>query len=477
MNAQPSLRRVATVVLLCGLLAGATQCSYRGKDFGGGGSQGDAVAVGPVTGFGSVYVNGVEYSTTSATFTLNGAATSESALVPGRLVGIAGTRSSSSARARAVTWDDRLVGPVTDVDRTAGTLTVLGQVVQLTGATVFGTNVDPADASAFVVGQSVAVDGYRTSDGLRATRVDRPLGGQPFRVLGRVSNLSTTARTFRLGPTTVDYRNAGTLDSGVRNGAYVLASGLATADDVTLVATAVILRDELPANSNGDDGSVRGMITRFGTATDFDVGGQAVSTSASTQYAGGASGDLALDREVEIDGEFDRSGVLVATRVTFHGAATFRVVGSVDRLSASASTLEVAGITVTTNARTLWDDRAGTALRTFEFGELRTGDWVEVRGTAGTSDRTATAVVVERRVEPANARVELQGAAGSVASTSLTIAGTNVTTSSATFRDAEGTTLGRTEFTSQAPGAIVRARGRLSAGTLVAESAELRPTR
>lgn len=478
MQVRHRFRHAGLVVVLCALLAGATQCTYRGKDFGnGGGSQGDAVTVGPVSGFGSIVVNGVEYTTSSATFTLNGVASSEAALAPGRIVGLSGTRSSSTGRARTVVAEDRLVGRITDVDRAAGTLTVIGQTVQVTGATSFAPNVDPNDLSAFVVGQSVAVDGYRTSNGLLATRIERPLAGLAFRVLGRVSNLSSTARTFRLGGATIDYSSAGTLDAGVRNGAYVAASGLTLANDTTLVATSVTVREELPATANGDDGSVRGAVTRFGSAADFDVGGTPVSTASSTQYSGGTSGDVALDRELEVTGEFDRNGTLVATQVSFAAASTFRVVGGIDRLSSSASTLEVAGITVTTNARSLWDDRAGTALRTFGFDDLRTGDWVEVRGTVGASDRTATALVVERRSEPTNSRVELQGPAGSVTSTSLVIAGTTVTTNSAAFRDADGDTLTRTEFAAQATGAVVRVRGRLSGGTLVAESAEIRPSR
>lgn len=477
MNGNIRLRRAGIVAALCVLLAGATECSYRGRDFGGGGSDGDAVTFGPVTAFGSIFVNGVEYATGSATFTLNGASIAETGLAPGRLVAITGTRDSNDGRARTVAAEDRLVGPISEIDRAAGTLTVLGQVVQLTGATVFGTNVEPGDASAFLVGQSVAVDGYRTSDGLRATRLERPAGGQAFRVLGRVSNLSTGARTFDLGRTTVDYSGAGTLDSGVRNGAYVAASGLALADDETLLATAVNVRDELPEVSSGDDGSVRGVVTRFGSASDFDLGGQPVSTSSSTTYSGGTSGDVAVDRELEVTGEFDRNGTLVASQVTFAAAATFRVVGNVDRLSSSAATLEIAGVTVTTNARSIWEDRAGTALRTFAFDDLRTGDWVEVRGTVGAADRTATALVVERRVEPANSRAELQGPAGSVASASLVIAGTTVSTTGATFRDADGDPITRTQFVAAADGAIVRVVGRLSGATLVADLAQIRPSR
>jgi hypothetical protein len=134
-------------------------------------------------------------------------------------------------------------------------------------------------------------------------------------------------------------------------------------------------------------------------------------------------------------------------------------------------------VQVTTNSRTRWEDRSALGSRTLRYAELRSGDWVDVRGVEESTARNATAVVVERRNAPLDLRYELQGLAKITSNSAvITLAGVAVTPADvAVFRDAAGATLTRTQFYQRAPDKPVVARGRFSGTTLVADSLQLRP--
>lgn len=76
--------------------------------------------------------------------------------------------------------------------------------------------------------------------------------------------------------------------SGPKDGDLVEASGTTVGSSGALQATRLELRTgkDLRADMNGQM-EVEGLITRFVSATDFDVAGRAVTTSSSTTFEGG----------------------------------------------------------------------------------------------------------------------------------------------------------------------------------------------
>ena len=75
---------------------------------------GITIAQGPITGFGSVIVNGVRFSTTGATILVNGAAATEADLAIGQVVRVEGTvdAGGTTGTARSVSFDDNVTGPI-----------------------------------------------------------------------------------------------------------------------------------------------------------------------------------------------------------------------------------------------------------------------------------------------------------------------------------------------------------------------------
>ena len=109
------------------------------------------VSSGSVTGFGSVFVNGVEFETDSATFDVDGDSGTQDDLAIGMIVRVDGTINEDgvSGIATNISFDDELQGPVSAVgpigpDGVRRTITVLGITVVLDSS---GTTFDISDDS------------------------------------------------------------------------------------------------------------------------------------------------------------------------------------------------------------------------------------------------------------------------------------------------------------------------------------------
>ena len=459
------------------LLAGQTECSYRSGGSGGGSRAPAQLTQGAVTGFGSVHAEGVEYRTTGVAITLDGATATEADLRPGHVIALRGRLDSgrTTGRADTISGDAALVGAVSARDPAAGSVTVLGTRVLTNGSTSFGRDVDGAATAPFEVGDRLVVWGNSGPDtAVLATRVERAAAGRELQVAGRLSSLDAGARRYTVRGTVVDYSGAGSVD-GLRDGAYALASGTATNSDGSLRARRVSVRDEAPAAENRDDGDVTGVVTRAASALDFDVGGRTVTTTSSTTFVDGATTDVRPGILLTARGEFDSNRRLVARRVEFARDPTFRVLAPIESFATATSAFDAGGVQVRTNPLTRWEDRTALASRTFRYGELRSGEWLDARGFEESSTRTATASVVDRRDPPADGRVELQGRARNLVSPNLAIVGVPVLTTNAEFRDAAGGVLTRVQFYAQATDRTVVARGRFSGTTLVADSVQIRP--
>ena len=467
---------IGVIIGLAALTLGAGECSYRGHLFGSvGGTPAAEHAQGPVSAFGSVTVGGIEYATGGAAVTQDGAAGLESELVVGELATLTGSldAAATTGTATALSVDSKLVGPISGIDAAAGTVTVLGQTVRFNGDTSVGADIVPGDPGGLRPGDSIAVDGLRTSSGWLATRVDRATPGRALRVLGRVAGLKAFGQSFTLGATTIDFSAAGTVPPALANGQFVAATGATLSTATTLQATLIEAKLEAPSGAGGDNGSLYGAITRFVSSSDFDVAGQAVSTTATTQWVHGGPAGLSADAVLELSGQYDDSTRLIASRIDVRPERRLRVVGPVDALDPAAPSVTIAGIVLATGARTRWDDRGTLPLRNFAFANLRSGDWLEVRGVAS-GPRTASADLIERQLAPSPARVELQDLAAAVAEPAFTLSGVSIDAHSAYFQDASGQSLSRAAFFAVAAGRLVRARGVLITGTLVAELVVLR---
>ncbi|MCH9692947.1 MAG: hypothetical protein K0U72_00390 [Gammaproteobacteria bacterium] len=440
-----------------------------------GGISGNGIAIGPISNFGSIIVNGVRYETNAATFMVNDVAANQADLSVGQVVTVVGTIDSNgtTGNANTVTFDDVVKGPVDSIDTVASQLIVLGQTVRVSPDTSFDDSFSPASLDGVSVAQIVEVSGQFDANGdIVATRIEPKPAGTQFEVHGTVSALNVGSMTFGLSNLVVDY-SAATLDdfpSGqISDGDFVEAKGTTLGTSGELIATQVELESALPNTNDGDRLEIEGFITRFASAQDFDVAGVPVTSGSNTVFEGGTSADLGLNIKVEAEGNLDAAGTLVATRIEIRRAKVVRATANVDSVDAANNSLVVLGVTVSVDALTRLEDKSSADVDPMVISDINAGDYVEVRGDefpAGSGNVQAT--ILER--EDSDTEAILQGFVETISDPSYTVLGVDIQTNGATvFRDENDSVISATDFfNALTVNALVKAKGSEVSDTTIA---------
>lgn len=420
------------------------------------------VAVGTITGFGSVHLNGLKFETTSAAINIDGKAGIQSDLHAGDVIEVKAHHDAASGKdvADQIEFRGNIQGPVSALDATAQTLVVLGQTVTVSADTSFDDRITPASLTGVKVGDLLEVSGMPAADGtLHATRLEREPAGAGLQVIGTAASTDATAKTLKINALIVNYSAATLVDfpsTGPKDGDLVEANGASLDSAGVLQATRLELRTGkgLKADADGHM-EIEGLITRFASATDFDVAGRPVTTSSSTTFEGGASGDLGLNVRVEAEGSINASGVLSAIKVQVGHPAEDRIAGQVDSVDASAGTVVILGIHISVDAMTRFEDHSSQNIETFSLTDVHSGDWLEIRGTPSSGSSNSVAAMRVDRLQPQSV-VRLTGAIMSAAQPNFTILSTTIATTSAT-QFSNG--LNATTFFATPTGKIVSVKG------------------
>lgn len=371
---------------------------------GGGGSGGSATvtassgtSTGPVTGFGSVYVNGVRFDTDSASLGSDDGIEREDQLEKGMILTVRGEWDDDDGEGRAsqVEYDDTLRGLLAsatwDETERTGSLTVAGQSIAIDGRTVFkgATPIELRDQPTDTY--KVRISAWRLDDGsFRASFVGARLAGagdfddfNEVELEGAISALDTQAQTFQINGLTVGYGSASFDDDLDRddlvNGLVVEVEGFI--ENGELVAREIDDQDD-DRFDDGDDVELSGPVSSgFDPATGrFSINGVSVQVNSGTEFDDGLSqaSDLVPGLLVSVEGEY-RGGVLVAEEIeAAEGDAELEA--SVSAINRTAQELTVGGVRVVVTSNTLLeddDDDDGDRLR---FEDLQVGDYLEVEG-------------------------------------------------------------------------------------------------
>ena len=468
------LSLLVTILLAggCGGSSGSAPAPVTPPPVGGIGRTG--LAFGPVTTFGSIVVNGVHYDTTSAAFTVNDVVGSQSDLSVGHVVLIKGTLDSSLSTGTAdeVIFDDNVKGPVTSIDIALGQVVVLGQRVVVGPDTSFDDNISPASLEGLAIGEIVEVSGLNAADGsIAATRIESKPAGTPFEVHGLVRNHDLANFRFSINDLVVDYSSA-TLDNfaggQITDGDFVEAKGAALNASGELTATKVELETAGIPGNDGDHVEVEGLITRFQLAQDFDIGGVAVVTNSNTAFTGGVAADLGLNVKLEVEGDLDANGVIIADKVDIRRARIIRAQATVDSVNSAANSLVMLGVTVSVDELTRIEDKSAADVDPLTINDISTGDYLEIRGNeipAGSGQILAG--LLER--DDADTGVSLQGFVTAVNDPALTVLNVTIETNGGTvFRDIDDSVLTATDFFNLVgPDSLIKATGTESTATTI----------
>ena len=165
---------------------------------------------GPVSGMGSIIVNGIRYDVETAVVSDEaGAAVSRSNLKLGMFVEIEGDAlttgsSNDTGTAKTIRVVSDFVGPVEGYVDGATTFRIWGRTIQLNVKTVMDANIQNGDV--------VAVYGLLGPSGYTATRVERVSSTDSFKITGKVASWNHADR-FSLGVKNFEY-TSGQLPAG-----------------------------------------------------------------------------------------------------------------------------------------------------------------------------------------------------------------------------------------------------------------------
>jgi Domain of unknown function (DUF5666) len=295
-----------------------------------------SVAVGSITGFGSVIVDGVTFSDTTTTVLFDTSPDAPLAQTTSNLkLGMQVEMKHANGAASEIFVASSLRGPVTAIDATNSKLTVLGQVVQVVTAGVEATSFEGFSAFADIKANDwIEVHAIENADGsLKATRIERESAAEStsIKIAGKLSALDATAKTFKLGAMTINYANTTIRPTGasLANAQRVVVFSDAAPVANVLAATKLRVREvKFPGMESGNIG---GLITDFVSTSSFMVAGIKVDAS-KAKFDNGSATDLVNGAAVRVKGSL-KDGVLTALALEFKG-----------KLGAEAGIVSVKGV-------------------------------------------------------------------------------------------------------------------------------------
>jgi len=438
---------IALTVVACSGGGGSVGVGGVGVGGGGGGLAGIGgsgfTSSGAVTGFGSIFVNGVEFETNSSEFKIEGVNGSQADLVEGMRVKVSGTINTDKVTGTAtqVEFEDQLEGPISssakmisdseDADMENKKFTVLGVTVNINSTnTIFVGSA--FDYNLIASGDNIQISGFFDDAGvLQATAVVEKnafvAGTTIVEAKGSISALSANDFTLTVGntPLTVnaDGADVSQISGGLANNQFVEVKGTITAANGTAIsATVVKLEDNKPAE--GAEVEIEGIITRFGSISDFDVDGITVNASTATTTPSGLT--LRTGIKVEVEGPVT-NGVLQADTLKLR-EGNVRVHAPASNVNTTTNTFDMLvsddTIKVTVNTSTRLEDKLDAETFSQAVAKLD-GQFLRVRGI----DDGANGIIATRvRIKNPTDDVILQGVidASDIIGATVTVLGVTV---------------------------------------------------
>jgi hypothetical protein len=315
-----------------------------GMTAGGGIGGTGVISQGAVSAFGSIFVNGTEFDTSTSEFIINGKEGSVDDLDIGRVVTVEGTLNGSDTDAVAdqVFYQDNVKGPVEDVsviDDVTKEIVVLGQTVIVNVITKFKETTFNTIAKDDVV----EVSGYLDDTGaIRATFLGKTGDITTiliYEVTGFVTNLNTGSETFKINDLTVNYSSADTSalpGNEPADDLLVEVEGTLDATSGVMIAAKIELEEEL-GDGDEDEIEVMGFVTKIISENDiikFKIGNQEVHVDSDPEivvYVDGDPSDIAPGQKLEAEGSLE-GGILFAWEIEFWKPDQIEVEGIVDEV-------------------------------------------------------------------------------------------------------------------------------------------------
>lgn len=313
---EAGLTRRQTLLAMLGA-AGLGACGGGGDVAGVGQGGTGAFSVGPITGLGSIIVNGIRYDDSRASISSDDDSLSPGDLQLGMIVAVQGSPVIDfKSTATRIVLGGELVGPISSIS--ASSFVVLGQTVNVNTSTFYGPSIS-GGLSGLAVGQVVEVHGIADTTPNKQTATFVALKPSPseYRLQGRVTAHNVPDKTFSLGGLSMSYASTDADDVRIVPDAGTLVRvRLQPTSPAPAVWTVTRIRK--PEDSfSGFSGEVefKGTITAFTSSRAFSVNDLPVDARSATLPADESG--IEAGAFVEVKGTLTSGNRITATRISF----------------------------------------------------------------------------------------------------------------------------------------------------------------
>jgi hypothetical protein len=349
-------------------------------------------ASGPITGFGSVIINGIRFDDSSALVVKDATGLAASALRLGMTVEVTGTKNADglTGTAERIRVYSELKGPVQAINLATNTLTILGSAINIAPGTVIE---GAADLTLVKVNDIVEAYGLRNlgTGEISATRLEiEPIApGSPPTVStvtlnGMVQNINSVSNRFSVNGQLIDHSNA-TLSGVLGNGVSVRIIGTILSTSTVLAAQTIsVLTNTSPAE--GRQIEIEGIVSNYVNRAQFKINGSAVDASNGSLSAT-AIGRLANGARCQAKG-LAMNGIVIATFLDCSGGSSntiYEISGAITTFASRASFV-VRGQTI---------DATNAIFSNGNASNLAVGRRVEIKGPVSGGLLRATSVSFE----------------------------------------------------------------------------------
>ncbi|NQZ26078.1 MAG: hypothetical protein HRT55_07150 [Colwellia sp.] len=338
----------------------------------------NATSSGVVSGFGSVYVNGLRYVTENSNILSNGVESDEAALKVGMKVVVNAHQSSATeGTAFEVKYLADAIGEIEAIDLAAPSISVLGQTYLITSA----TKLDEVIFNELRESMVVELSAFENANGsFTVTYLTIKDDFSEHQLTGRVSKLKARDKIFFIGELLVNYGDAD-VDGSLYDGSTVSLK-----NDIGLIAS----------EFNADEVSVQGMLLVIGgtltvsgiveTKKEVDEGtvikvdGRNFLLTNEADFSQGDVENLRVGDQVNLIATIIESEqqypyypinnirVELANEISLEGIVQ----------SATGSSFTLFGQEFTVDSYTLYEDNSEQELRYFTFSDIAIGDRLDI---------------------------------------------------------------------------------------------------
>ncbi len=362
----PMIRKFYLIALL--LISGCSGDPFNLAEGGIGGS--GIISEGPISSFGSIFVNGVRYDTSNAE--LSGILSAENELELGMVVTVEGSVEGDSGIAERVYFNPSLIGALEALDLQTQSLNIAGQTVFVDDFTIFANR---EQLNEFVLGDWLHISAIDSADGqllARWIRVQNP--EQRSQLTGIIEQLDSLQQQFQIRGKAIDYRYA-EIETSLEEGAWVRVEGELNTD--VLLAQKIKAKAPFTAEPSQQI-ALHGQIRSNGHLT---LGQERIELALHVQFELGQRDDVRNGQLVTGIGERDAEGNLVLSQLRFLEPPKiedrFELRGHIEAISTEH--IQVSGKTYNLSGNTVFHDKRDRE-RHFNGEQLHIGDYVRLLG-------------------------------------------------------------------------------------------------